>query len=201
MITMFDEERGAQPIARPAARACSTRRRTGSACAGSPGAAPGRPTTPRSAARCDEVEGGRRHARHLRRHPVRRASRLGRDAVRRARPRRRSSRCSDRSTDALFDEWIASGADAIIVTARAEFLDESWLGRPLRRDMLAEFARLGVDPCGERGEYHTAVTNSPLFSSPIDVAHGEHVLRVGLLGARPRGPRCRRRKYAADAAR
>jgi diphthine-ammonia ligase len=79
----------------------------------------------------------------------------------------------------LFNEWIASGADAIIVTARAEFLDQSWLGRPLRREMLDEFARLGVDPCGERGEYHTAVTSSPLFSAPLDVVHGEHVQRSG----------------------
>ena len=79
----------------------------------------------------------------------------------------------------LFDEWTASGADAIIVTARAEFLDQSWLGRPLRREMLEEFTRLGVDPCGERGEYHTLVTNSPLFTSPIEVVHGERVLRSG----------------------
>jgi uncharacterized protein (TIGR00290 family) len=83
------------------------------------------------------------------------------------------------STSALFNEWTASGADAIIVTARAEFLDESWLGRTLRPEMLDQFASLGVDPCGERGEYHTAVVNSPLFSSPIAVVHGEHVLRGG----------------------
>jgi uncharacterized protein (TIGR00290 family) len=83
------------------------------------------------------------------------------------------------STRLLFDEWTASGADAIIVTARAEFLDESWLGRPLRREMLEELTRLGVDPCGERGEYHTAVINSPLFSSPIEVVHGARVLRSG----------------------
>jgi uncharacterized protein (TIGR00290 family) len=83
------------------------------------------------------------------------------------------------STTALFDEWTASGADAIIVTARAECLDESWLGRPLRREMRGEFERLGVDPCGERGEYHTAVVNSPLFSSPIDVTFGERVLVSG----------------------
>jgi uncharacterized protein (TIGR00290 family) len=81
------------------------------------------------------------------------------------------------STVTLFEEWTASGADAIIVTARAEFLDDSWLGRPLRREMLEELTRLGVDPCGERGEYHTAVTNSPLFSSPLDVTFGERVLR------------------------
>jgi uncharacterized protein (TIGR00290 family) len=83
------------------------------------------------------------------------------------------------STLTLFEEWTASGADAIIVTARAELLDESWLGRPLRREMFEEFTRLGVDPCGERGEYHTVVTNSPLFSSPVEVVHGEHVLRGG----------------------
>ena len=81
------------------------------------------------------------------------------------------------STVALFEEWTASGAEAIIVAARAQYLDASWLGRPLRREMLEELTRLGVDPCGERGEYHTAVTNSPLFSSPIEIVPGEHVLR------------------------
>ena len=79
------------------------------------------------------------------------------------------------STQTLFEEWTSSGSDALIVTARAEFLDRSWLGRPLRREMLSEFTRLGVDPCGERGEYHTAVTNSPLFSEPLFVAHGPSV--------------------------
>ena len=83
------------------------------------------------------------------------------------------------STITLFDDWTASGADAIIVTARAEFLDESWLGRPLRREMRDELMRLGVDPCGERGEYHTAVTNSPLFRAPLDVVYGARVLRSG----------------------
>jgi diphthine-ammonia ligase len=95
------------------------------------------------------------------------------------------------STLTLFNEWTACGADAIIVTARAEFLDQTWLGRPLRREMLDDFARLGVDPCGERGEYHTVVTSSPLFTAPIDVVHGERVLRSGChaidlhLGPRP----------------
>jgi uncharacterized protein (TIGR00290 family) len=83
------------------------------------------------------------------------------------------------STLALFEEWTASAAAAIIVTARAACLDATWLGRRLHRDMIADFARLGVDPCGERGEYHTAVIDSPLFSAPIRVEHGEQVLRGG----------------------
>jgi uncharacterized protein (TIGR00290 family) len=83
------------------------------------------------------------------------------------------------STVTLFEEWAASGADAVIVTARAAFLDETWLGRPLRRDMLGAFTRLGVDPCGERGEYHTVVTNSPLFSHPVTLETGATVQRAG----------------------
>jgi diphthine-ammonia ligase len=83
------------------------------------------------------------------------------------------------STDSLFHEWIASGADALIVTARAEFLDASWLGRRLAEDCLPAFVRLGVDPCGERGEYHTVVTNTPLFSRPLCLEQGVRVQRSG----------------------
>jgi uncharacterized protein (TIGR00290 family) len=83
------------------------------------------------------------------------------------------------STTTLFEEWTASGSEAIIVTARTAYLDRSWLGRPLRREMLDEFARLGVDPCGERGEYHTVVSNSPLFSRPVALELGETVERSG----------------------
>jgi len=83
------------------------------------------------------------------------------------------------STDALFDEWIASGADALIVTARAEYLDETWLGRRLSRDMADELTRLGVDRCGERGEYHSVVTNTPLFSHPLALRRGAVVQHGG----------------------
>ena len=81
------------------------------------------------------------------------------------------------STTTLLEEWIASGADAMIVTARAEFLDETWLGRRLSPECLSEFARLGVDPCGERGEYHTVVTNTPLFDRPLRLRASGHVRR------------------------
>jgi diphthine-ammonia ligase len=83
------------------------------------------------------------------------------------------------NTDDLFDEWVASGDRAVIVTARAESLDESWLGRPLNREMGPELKRLGVDLCGERGEYHTVVTDSGLFSSPLPLRHMSTVQRSG----------------------
>jgi uncharacterized protein (TIGR00290 family) len=83
------------------------------------------------------------------------------------------------STELLFHDWVSSGAEALIVTARAEFLDETWLGRTLRAELLPELVRLGVDPCGERGEYHTVVTNSPLFSRPLHLAREASVQRSG----------------------
>jgi diphthine-ammonia ligase len=82
------------------------------------------------------------------------------------------------ATADLFDEWIASGSQALIVTARAALLDDTWLGRPLCREMLSEFAALGIDPCGERGEYHTLVTDSPLFSAPLRVTPRQSVQRA-----------------------
>jgi uncharacterized protein (TIGR00290 family) len=83
------------------------------------------------------------------------------------------------STELLFHDWVSSGAEALIVTARAEFLDETWLGRRLRAELLPELVRLGVDPCGERGEYHTVVTDSPLFTRPLRLAHEGRVQRSG----------------------
>jgi len=83
------------------------------------------------------------------------------------------------STDQLFDEWVGSGASAVIVTARAEFFDQTWLGRRLCGEMRGELERLGVDRCGERGEYHTLVTDCPAFRSPLPVRFGERVLRSG----------------------
>jgi diphthine-ammonia ligase len=84
-----------------------------------------------------------------------------------------------RSTGDLFEEWTASGSDAVIVTTRADLLGEQWLGRRLSRDLLPEFVRLGVDPCGELGEYHTVVTNTPLFSAPLALRPGGHVQHSG----------------------
>jgi uncharacterized protein (TIGR00290 family) len=81
------------------------------------------------------------------------------------------------STSDLFDAFATSGARALLVTVREPWLDETWLGRPLEFSMKQTFALRGIDPCGENGEYHTAVVDAPLFSRPIEVAHGARVRR------------------------
>jgi diphthine-ammonia ligase len=95
-------------------------------------------------------------------------------------------------TSEVFDAFAASGARALLVTVREPWLDASWLGRPLDAAMKETFTSRGIDPCGENGEYHTAVIDSPLFSRPITVTHGEHVRRgdcvaLDLIPHAPRG--------------
>jgi uncharacterized protein (TIGR00290 family) len=80
-----------------------------------------------------------------------------------------------RPTDALFDAFIGSGATAVMVTVREPWLDETWLGRALSAGMKPVFAERGIDPCGERGEYHTAVLDGPGFARAIRVREGVRV--------------------------
>ena len=83
------------------------------------------------------------------------------------------------TTDALYREFVATGADARIVTVRDGVLTPEWLGRRLTLSTLPDLVAAGVDPCGEHGEYHTLVVDAPLFSSPLPFAFGEYVCRNG----------------------
>lgn len=81
-------------------------------------------------------------------------------------------------TRALADEFLARGGEARLVTVRPP-LDESWLGITLDAALLERLISIGVDPCGEFGEYHTVVTNCPVFSSPLTLRPGRRVLSNG----------------------
>ncbi len=72
-------------------------------------------------------------------------------------------------TSTLLREFLATGAQAQIVATKATLLDDKWLGKKLCEEMLADFESMGVDACGERGEYHTLVFASPRMSSRLEV--------------------------------
>jgi diphthamide synthase (EF-2-diphthine--ammonia ligase) len=42
---------------------------------------------------------------------------------------------------------------------------------------------VSVDPCGEKGEFHTFCCAGPMFERPIDVSVGEIVNRDGFVFA------------------
>lgn len=83
-----------------------------------------------------------------------------------------------RETGALAREMIGAGLEARLVTVDPHHLDASFAGRAFDESLLADLPET-VDPCGENGEFHTAVLAGPMFSAPIAVEAGETVTRDG----------------------
>lgn len=67
---------------------------------------------------------------------------------------------------------IDAGIKAKIVCVSGKFFDASYLGKDYDLDFLNSLPE-GVDPCGENGEFHTFVYDSPSYKAPINVALGE----------------------------
>jgi diphthamide synthase (EF-2-diphthine--ammonia ligase) len=79
-------------------------------------------------------------------------------------------------TTLLAKRFVDDGFSARLVCVDTTQLDATFAGRSFDRDLLADLPA-AVDPCGERGEFHTFVWNSPQFSHPIPYRVGETVLR------------------------
>lgn len=73
----------------------------------------------------------------------------------------------------LIDSMLEAGFEIMVVRVAADGLDESWLGRTLDYDAVAELERLndeyGVHILGEGGEFETIVTNGPHMDRPIEL--------------------------------
>lgn len=68
----------------------------------------------------------------------------------------------------LVIDMINAGIKAVIVSCNTE-LGKDFLGRAIDLELLEELEKLGVDCCGENGEYHTLVIDCPLFKNPINL--------------------------------
>jgi len=91
------------------------------------------------------------------------------------------------NTEELMYRIFEEGFKAVILGAEARL--EEWVGRELNTCSVREFVEvakgLGVDPLGERGEYHTLVVDSPLHERSVkydvvrrEVFNGYVVLKV-----------------------
>ena len=87
-----------------------------------------------------------------------------------------------RPTRALAEEMIDGGLRARLTCVDPRALDASFAGRAFDRDLLSALPP-GVDPCGERGEFHTFAWDGPMFERPIPVVAGEVVEREGFVFA------------------
>ena len=80
-------------------------------------------------------------------------------------------------TRELAREMIAAGVDARITCIDTRVLPRTFAGRRFDVELLADLPA-GVDPCAERGEFHTCVVAGPMFDAPIDV-HAGHIVERG----------------------
>jgi len=82
-------------------------------------------------------------------------------------------------TDRLARTMIDAG-----VRARLSCIDPRALAREFAGEEFAEILHTlppDVDPCGERGEFHTCVTAGPMFAEPLTIVRGETVERDGFV--------------------
>ncbi len=81
-----------------------------------------------------------------------------------------------RDTQQILEEFISEGFKATLIRVKTDVLGMEWLGREINKEFFADLLKLGiVDPCGERGEFHTFVTDGPLFKKRIEILESEKV--------------------------
>ena len=85
-------------------------------------------------------------------------------------------------TGELARTMIAAGLQARLTCVDPKVLDRSFAGRAFDAALLAELPP-GIDPCGERGEFHTFAWSGPMFAKPVPVRVGEVVERGGFVFA------------------
>ena len=84
-----------------------------------------------------------------------------------------------RDTAELTRSFLALGFQAIVICVNSKFMDESFVGRMLDEQFLAELPS-SVDPGGENGEFHSFVFDGPIFKEKIACTLGERVLRESI---------------------
>jgi len=87
-----------------------------------------------------------------------------------------------RPTRALAEEMIALGQKAVLTCVDPRALPRELAGRAFDAALLRELPD-GVDPCGERGEFHSFAWDGPAFRHPVPVRVGEVVERDGFVFA------------------
>ncbi|MEE8618511.1 MAG: diphthine--ammonia ligase, partial [Dehalococcoidales bacterium] len=83
----------------------------------------------------------------------------------------------------ILGSFITSGFEAVVVVTKADLFGEEWLGQKIDLDFLSYLSELrqryGIQLCSEAGEYHTFVTDGPLFDQRIEILETNTVLREG----------------------
>jgi len=88
----------------------------------------------------------------------------------------------DADTPRLAREMVAAGLGARVTCVDPRQLDSRFAGREFDTALLNELPA-SVDPCGEKGEFHSFAYKGPMFSAPIAIETGITVERDGFVFA------------------
>jgi diphthine-ammonia ligase len=66
----------------------------------------------------------------------------------------------------LVMKMLNEGIECMIVSCNTT-MGEGFPGRVMNLELVAELEKMGIDVCGENGEFHTVVINCPLFQHAI----------------------------------
>lgn len=83
-------------------------------------------------------------------------------------------------TSELAREMIRSGLRARITCLNPKVLDRAFAGREFDGALLAALPP-DIDPCGERGEFHTCSYDGPMFQHAVPIETGVTVERDGFV--------------------
>lgn len=73
----------------------------------------------------------------------------------------------------LVREFVQTGGRAVVTCVDLTSLDPSWLGRTIDERFVDEVTAVGIDPCGENGEYHSFAFQSPIFAGAVGWRPGQ----------------------------
>jgi diphthamide synthase (EF-2-diphthine--ammonia ligase) len=85
---------------------------------------------------------------------------------------------TDADTPRLAREMIAGGLRARITCLNPKVMDRRFAGREFDATLLDELPA-SIDPCAERGEFHTCAYAGPMFNHPVAIETGITVERDG----------------------
>jgi diphthine-ammonia ligase len=100
--------------------------------------------------------------------------------------------CQDLHIDLLLPLWkqnprsvlaeiIDSGFEVVVISVKDDLMGKEWLGRRIDEGFISDLSNLNesINPCGENGEFHTFVTDGPIFKKRIIIDKSEPILREG----------------------
>jgi diphthine-ammonia ligase len=78
----------------------------------------------------------------------------------------------------ILNEFISGGFVAVVVATKANLLGEEWVGRKIDKGFVEDLKKHpDVDLCGESGEYHSFVSDGPIFRKRIKILESSKKLK------------------------